>query len=144
MKIYKNIFNVILIFAIIQLFGMIYINNNVYAHTDDDSIISRTFKEGSDYDKRKSEADNIIAEATNSGLTDSIDEVREFAKAVGAVIFFVIIGGTFIGLNLDRGVDKARAKQILVVTIVLAVLFLFGDKIIDIFKGFWEQSISLF
>lgn len=130
MKLGKKVFDVLLIFLIIQLIGTIVINNKVYASFFDD-----VFSRGKEF---SSMASNNTISVNN--ITDATNDIYIGIRAIGIGIFLVNIVAIFITLSVkDTGKDIAGAKLTITFTMILALMFIFADKIRDFFMSIFSE-----
>ena len=132
MKVVNRIFNIFIIFIILQMFGII-ITNSVYAEGIFENVFNtgKTFKENiyssNTYTQIKNEANGI-----NSDEIEVYNVVRLFCASCCLLYFIIIV----IGLNTGKlAMDKAQIKLHLGVTVVVAILFIFAKQIFDWLSG---------
>ena len=142
MKIMKKVFSVVLIFIVIQLLGMVFVNNYSLANSGD-SFFEKTFKQGKSWrDMSGGNSSAILNNAT--GVTTAIDDIYNGIRAIGIGIFMVNIAFLFITLSMkNNGKDVAGAKLTIGFTFALALLFIFAQNIMGFFTNIFEQFESI-
>lgn len=144
MKIMKRILNIIFIFTIIQIFGMILGSNEIYA-TNDEGFFERAFNSGRQWSEMGSgSAESVIENNANTVFKD-IGEIYTYLRYIGIAIFMVSIGVTIMSLSMkdNNGQTIAGAKLTIGIMFLLAVLFIFAGQIMDILTSMFEQFESL-
>lgn len=138
MKIKKKLFIIIIIFSILQLFGAIFINS-VHA---EDSIVDKVFEGGKAWEDMGSNNSKVITDASNE-VQSSIDTIMNIVKVLGASIFILYFAITIIMLNRGDIQDKAKVKLHLGLSLGLAILFIYSDKVFDIITSIFESIEDL-
>lgn len=138
MKIKKKLFVIIIIFSILQLFGAIFINS-VHA---EDSIVDKVFEGGKAWDNMGSNEANTIMNQAN-GVFETTSSVGNIIKVIGASIFILYFAITIIMLNRGDIQDKAKVKLHLGLSLGLAILFIYSDKVFEIIKSIFESFEDL-
>lgn len=136
MKMMKKIFNVILIFAIIQLLGVVFVSNKTYAGGD--SFFEKAFSAGKEW-KNMGDGNSADIIKNANGITEATDDIYNGVRIIGVGIFMVNIAAIFITLSMkNNGKDIAGAKLTITFSFVLALLFIFAQGIMDFLKNFFE------
>lgn len=128
MKAVNRIFNIIIIFIILQMFGII-ITNSVYA----DSFFENVFDTGRAYKEKMGSnyAQDIIKNEANEVFSVT-DEIYNTVRLIGASLCLLAFVVIVIGLNTGKiAMDKAYVKLSLGITVVLAIMFIFSQQILD-------------
>ena len=139
MKIKKKLFIIIIIFAILQCFG-VFFTNSVHAGG---SIFDNVFKTGSDYSKMGSNTANDI-ENYAKPVFETANAAYDILKVIGATIFIATFALTIIGLNLGSIQDKAKIKITLGISFGLALIFINLEKIMETLTTLGEAIENLF
>lgn len=141
MKVMKKMFNVILIFAIIQLIGIVFVNNKTYAGGD--SFFEKAFEGGRQWKEMGGTNSEIILNSAN-GITQATDDIYNGIRAIGIGIFMINITAIFITLSMkNNGKDIAGAKMTIAFSFVLALLFIFAQNIMGFLANLFEQFEGL-
>ena len=136
MKLSKKIFNIILIFTIIQLISMIFVTN--YTHA---GWFSDIFGFAKKWDEMGNGSDNIINNAGN--ITNATNEIYTVIRIIGIGMFIVNFAFIFITLSMkNNGKDIAGAKLTIIITVILAILFIFAREIMEGLLGIFGQLES--
>ena len=138
MKIMKKIFDVITIFAILQMIVLIFTINFSYGFFDNVFSRGKTWSE-----MGSSDSDQIIENA--SSITQATDEIYNTVRAIGAGLIMVALVVTFITLNMKTksGKDIAGAKLTIGFTVGLAILFIFAKQFMEFIQGILEDFEGL-
>ena len=136
MKLSKKLISIVLIFVILQLVGAVFVNNVSYA---DDTFLGNISDRGKAWSQMgESESQGIIDNAT--GITGAITSISSVIRIICIAIFLVRIAITAVKLSSDDSPNhKAIAKGEVVFLAVLAIIFIFAEKIITGLIGFFEQ-----
>ena len=135
MKLSKKLINIILIFVILQLVGVVFINNTSYA----DSVLDEIGQKHSDWSQMgESGSQGILENAT--GVIDYASSVANVIRIACIVVFLVRVVLTAVKLSSDNSPDhKAIAKKEAVFLAILAALFIFAGTITTWLVGFFTD-----
>ena len=84
----------------------------------------------------------VITDASNE-VQSSIDTIMNIVKVLGASIFILYFAITIIMLNRGDIQDKAKVKLHLGLSLGLAILFIYSDKVFDIITSIFESIEDL-
>lgn len=139
MKMRKKLFNIIVIFVIIQAISMVFISHKIYA----ESFFDKVFNNGKKW-KEMGEANSQGLIDNSTALTNATDDIYNAVRAIGIGIFMVNIAFTAIALSSkNNGKDIAGAKVTIAFTAVLAVLFVFAQQIVGFITKFLSDAEGL-
>ena len=125
MKIRRRLFNIILIFLVIQAISMAFVSHKIYA----ESFFDKVFHNGKQW-KQLGETNSQALVNNSTALTNATDDIYNAVRAIGIGIFMVNIAFTAITLsNKNNGKDIAGAKATIAFTAILALLFVFAQNI---------------
>ena len=134
MNIKKRIFIIVIIFAILQCFELAF-THSVHA---EGSIFDNVFKAGDAYSEMGSNQAGEIENYANS-VFQGADATFDILKVIGTTLFIAAFAVTVIGLNIGSIQDKARVKMVLGVSMGLALLFIYAEKILEFFTSIFES-----
>ena len=122
----KRIFDVITIFAILQMVTLVLTFSVSYGILDN-AVQSSIAWENMGGDASQGITDNATE------LTSSVNEIYNTVRAIGAGLIMVAIVVTLVTLSIKTksGADIAGAKITIAFLAVLAVLFIFAKPIMD-------------
>ena len=131
MKVKKKLFIIIIIFAILQCFGMFF-TNSVHAG----GIFDNAIKSGKKWKVMGSNSTEI--ENFAQPVFDETDTVYDTARVIVATIIIAVFAVTMIFLNLGSIQDKAKIKLTLGISFAIALIFLYAEKILGFFIEIFE------
>lgn len=141
MKFKKILINIVLIFAVIQLVGMVFTINSTYCNSGD--FMQEVTGRASQWKNMgSSQSESILANST--AITGAVESIANFLRIICAGLILVSIAMTFIKLNSDEtGEHKAKAKNEIIFLVILAIIFIFANQIINFFIGIFDQFENL-
>ena len=128
-----------MIFAVIQIFGIVFVSNETYAT----GFFEKAFESGKEWKTMGGSNSNAIIQNAN-GLFQATDEIYDTVRGIGIALFLVNIGLTAISLSMkNNGKDIAGMKLTIGFTFFLAILFIFAQQIMGFLQGIFEQLEGL-
>jgi len=135
MKTSKKIISIIIVFVIIQAISMIFVPHKTYAY----SFFEKLFSDAKKFDEEAERNAGNSIDVTE--ITNVTDDFYNAVRAIGVGIFMVDIAFTAVAIsNKNNGKDIAGAKTTIVVTVALAILFIFAEQFIGLLTTIAELA----